>query len=152
MTHVNQAAFDLIKQFEGLRLAAYPDPATGGEPITIGFGTTAAAGVGIIPRLGMTITEAQAEGYLRLAVDGLAAHVGAMILRPVTDNQFGACVSLAYNIGLGNFAKSSVLRKINIGDMKGAAGSFALWNRASGREMAGLTRRRAAEAKLFSTP
>jgi len=149
---INQATVDLVKEFEGLRLKAYPDPATGGEPITIGYGTTAAAGVGIVPKLGMTITEAEAETYLVKALESFAAKIRPKITALINGNEFGAFLSLAYNIGPGAFAKSSALRKFNAGDKAGAANAILLWNKAGGKFMKGLERRRAAERRLFLTP
>ena len=146
---INQATVDLVKRFEGLRLTAYQDSV---GIWTIGYGTTAAAGVGIAPKAGMTITEAQAEAYLRAGLEKFAAQIRPMIKVPVTPNQFGACLSLAYNIGPGAFARSSVLRHLNAGNLERAKASFALWNKAGGKVLAGLVRRRAAEAALFSTP
>ena len=145
---INQAAVDLVKEFEGLRLTAYRD-AVG--VWTIGYGTTAAAGVGIVPRAGLTITEPQADEYLRIALDKFAAKIAPHIRVPVTDNQFGAIVSLAYNIGPGAFIASTLLRKLNAGDYIGASAQFARWNKAGGKVLAGLTRRRAAERALFDT-
>lgn len=146
---INQEALDLIKRFEGLRLTAYQDSV---GVWTIGYGTTARAGIGVFPKAGMTCTEAEAEAWLRAVVDKFARQVGAMITRPVTDNQFGAMVSLAYNIGPGNFSTSSVLKKTNAGDFAGAAASFALWNKAGGKVLKGLVTRRAAEAALYAKP
>lgn len=146
---INQATVDLVKEFEGLRLTAYRD-AVG--VWTIGYGTTAAAGVGIIPRAGLTIIEPAAEEYLRIAVEKFAAQIAPHIAVPVTDNQFGAIVSLAYNVGAPAVIKSTLLRKLNAGDYAGAAAEFARWNKAGGKVLAGLTRRRAAERKLFETP
>ena len=145
---INQAALNLIKEFEGFMAHAYKD-AVG--VVTIGYGTTAAADVGISPRLGMVITEPEAEAYLKAAVDKFAAQITKDMRRKPTPNQFGAMVSLAYNIGPGAFSKSSVLRKFNAGDIEGAADAFALWNKAGGKVLAGLVRRRAAEAALFRT-
>jgi len=149
---INSDALRLIKEFEGFSPKAYPDPATGGEPITIGYGATAAAGVGIKPKLGDTITEAQATDYLKRAVDKFASQIMPKVTRAATGNQFGAMVSLAYNIGPGAFIKSTVLRKFNAGDIHGAADAFLMWNKAGGKVMAGLTRRRKAERALFLTP
>lgn len=146
---INQAALDLIKEYEGLRLSAYQD-AVG--VWTIGYGTTAAASVGIIPKAGMTITEPQASAYLLKAVEKFAARISAGITVPVNENQFGAMVSLAYNIGPGAFLGSTLLRKLNAGDVPGAADQFAAWNKAGGRALPGLVRRRAAERALFLTP
>ena len=146
---VNQATLNLIKEFEGLRLTAYQDSV---GVWTIGYGTTARADVGVTPRAGMVITEGQAEQYLRLALEKFASAVRPLIKVPVTLNEFGACMSLAYNIGPGSFAKSSVLRLLNAGQKSAAAQKFALWNRAGGKVLSGLTRRRAAETTLFLTP
>lgn len=146
---INKTALDLIKEFEGFRAEAYRDSV---GVLTIGYGTTAAAGVGIEPKAGMKITEAQATGYLDAAVAKFSHRVTAALTRVPTDNQFGAMVSLAYNIGPGNFAKSSVCRKFNKGDIQGAADAFLLWNKAGGKVLNGLVRRRQAERLLFLRP
>jgi len=70
---------------------------------------------------------------------------------PTTAHQWAALVSLAYNIGTGALAKSTVLRKHKAGDYEGAAKAFSMWNKNDGKVMAGLTRRRRAEAKLYAT-
>lgn len=146
---INKATIDLIKEFEGFRAKAYLDPV---GICTIGYGTTAAAGVGIKPALGMTITEAQAVGYLMAAVDKFAAQISPKITRPINENEFGAFASLAYNIGPGAFGKSSALRKFNAGDKQGAANSILLWNKAGSKVLPGLVRRREAERALFLRP
>lgn len=146
----NKAGIDLIKQFEGCRLKAYPDPATGGEPWTIGYGLTSAAGIIRVIK-GLTITQEQADQYLVQSLAKYEEAVSKALTKPPTANQFGAMVSLCFNIGPGNFAKSSVVRKFNAGDTAGAANAFLLWNKAAGKVMAGLTRRREAEKKLFLT-
>lgn len=153
MTEVNAATIDLIKSFEGLELAAYVDPA---GIWTIGYGTTAAANVGIAPKAGMRITEAEAEEYLRRAVEKTAAAIRPKITAPVNENEFGAFVSLAYNIGAGAFSGSSALRHFNAGDKARAAASILLWNKATvnGKKtvLKGLVRRREAEKALFLRP
>ena len=146
---MNKATIELIKEFEGFRAKAYLDPV---GILTIGYGTTAAAGVGIKPALGMTITEAQAVGYLMAAVDKFAAQIAPKITMPINENEFGAFVSLAYNIGPGAFGKSSALRKFNAGDKQGAANSILLWNKAGSKVLPGLVRRREAERALFLRP
>lgn len=146
---INSAALRLIKEFEGFEAEAYKDPV---GIVTIGYGTTAAAGVGISPKPGDKITEAQATDYLKRAVDKFAAQILPKITRTPTGNQFGAMVSLAYNIGPGAFNKSTVLRRFNAGDIQGAADAFLMWNKAGGKVLAGLTRRRKAERELFLTP
>jgi len=149
---INDATINLVKEFEGLRLEAYVDPGTGGEPITIGYGTTARAGVGIVPKLGMKITKAEADEYFHRTLVKFAAQIRPMIKAPINDNEFGAFMSLAYNIGPGAFARSSALRKFNAGDKAGAADANLLWNKAGVRVMRGLERRRKAEKALFLTP
>lgn len=148
---VNAASLDLIVEFEGVRLQAYPDPATNAEPWTIGVGHTSAAGP---PKVfpGMTITKIQAYDILRTDLKKVEAEVDRLVKVPVNENQRGALVSLDYNIGGGNFSKSTLLKKLNAGDYAGAAAQFKVWNKAAGKVMAGLTRRRAAEEKLFLTP
>jgi GH24 family phage-related lysozyme (muramidase) len=100
----------------------------------------------------MAITQAEAEAYLVKALEKFAAAIRPKITAPINGNEFGAFLSLAYNIGPGAFAKSSALRKFNAGDKAGAADAILLWNKAGGRVMKGLDRRRAAERKLFLTP
>lgn len=141
---VTKPGLDLIKSFEGLSLKAYPDPATGGEPITIGYGHT--GGV----KLGTVWTQAQADNALADDVSRFAEGVSSLIgSAPTTQAQFNAMVSLAYNVGLGNFGSSTLLKKHKAGDYAGAADQFSRWNRAAGKVMAGLTRRRDAEAKMY---
>lgn len=146
---INDATKKLIKEFEGLRLKAYRCSA---GVWTIGWGHTSAAGAPkVVP--GMTITKAEAERIFDRDIERFAARVETLIKVDVTDNQFGACVSLAFNIGLGAFAKSSVLRFINAKRFDDAADAFMLWNKVTkgGRKVVepGLTRRRAAEMELF---
>lgn len=145
---VNQRTIELIKQWEGCKLTAYEDVA---GVWTIGYGTTAAAGVGIEPHEGMKITQEQADDLLHNTIDKFAPAVFSRIMVPVTDNEFGACLSLAYNIGLGAFAKSTVLRELNAGNKSAAANAFHMWNKAGGVRRKGLMARRDAEVELFLT-
>lgn len=146
---VNQATLDLIKRFEGCKLTAYKDIV---GIWTIGYGTTAAAGLGITPDKGMTITQDRAEDLLRQGVEKFAATVDALITAKVNANEFGGCVSLAYNIGTTAFAKSTVLRELNAGNKDRAAAAFKMWNKADGEVVQGLVNRRNAEVTLFLTP
>lgn len=139
-----EAALRLIKEFEGCKLKAYPDPATGGDPWTIGWGAT---GPGIGP--GVEWTQATADARLSQDVTRFANGVKQDVTWAATPNQLGAMISLAYNIGLAAFKKSTLLRRFNSGDVHGAQAEFAKWNRAAGKVMKGLTRRRTAEAKVF---
>ena len=140
---LSQRGIDLIKQFEGYSSKAYPDPATGGAPWTIGYGTTK----GVKP--GMVITAQQAEKMLRDAVAKFESGVSSLVTAPTTQGQFDAMVSLAYNIGLGNFGKSTLLKKHNARCYTCAADQFRVWNRANGKVMNGLTKRRAAERQVY---
>lgn len=149
-----KAGIDLVKQFEGCekkqpdgRFAAYPDPATGADPWTIGWGTT-----GSDVKKGVTWTQAQCDDRLKADLASFAKGVAAAIgPAATTQNQFDAMVSFAYNVGLGNFKKSTLLKKHKAGDHRAAAAEFAKWNKAAGKVMKGLTRRRAAEAKLYAS-
>lgn len=131
-----------IKASEGLRLKAYPDPASGGDPWTIGYGSTTGA------KPGMVITEAQAEEMLRRDVARFEAAVNKLAPK-TTQGQFDAMVSFSFNVGEGNLAKSTLLKKHNAGDYAGAANEFGNWTLAAGKRMPGLVTRRAGEAKLY---
>ena len=141
---INKAGVDLVRRFEGCRLRAYPDPGSGGHPWTIGYGST---GSHVTPT--SCITQDQAEGYL--VNDLRRFEQGVSSLAPVaTENQFAAMVSFSFNLGLGNLKTSTLLKKHNAGDYAGAALEFGRWNKASGKMMAGLTARRAAESALYA--
>lgn len=136
-------ALKLIKQYEGCELEAYPDPGTGGAPWTIGWGAT---GVGIVK--GVRWTQAQADE--RLASDIAKFMTTVVKAAPVaTDNQRGAMTSLAYNIGEQAFRDSTLLKLHNAGNYTAAAEQFGRWNKAGGRILNGLTKRRAAEAEVY---
>ena len=140
-------ALRLIKRWEGCHLKAYPDPGTGGDPWTIGWGST---GPGI--RKGVVWTQQQADDRLEADVRKFMDGVSKAVTAPLMENQLGALTSLAYNIGLGAFQKSTLLRKLNALDYKGAADEFLRWNRAGGRVMKGLTNRRTGERAVFIGP
>lgn len=146
---INQATIDLIKEYEGFEAKAYKCPA---GVWTIGYGTTAAADVGITPAAGMVIGKSEAEGYLHAALDKFSNQITPAIKNPINENEFGAFLSLAYNIGATAFKKSSALRHFNAGDKVKAADAMLLWNKAGGKVLAGLVRRRTAERALFLTP
>lgn len=146
---VNQATVDLVKQFEGFRAEAYRDPV---GVWTVGYGTTAAAGLGIVPKQGMRITEAEAGKLLKRGLEKFAREISPVITAPINENEFGAFLSLAYNIGHGAFARSTALRRFNAGDKRGAADAILMFNKAGGKVMRGLERRREAERALFLTP
>lgn len=137
-----------IAQREGNKLKAYPDPATGGEPWTIGVGHTSAAGPPNVKK-GMVITAAQSDEILSRDLKLFENAVSKAVKVPLTQNEFDALVSLAFNIGGGAFSKSTLVKKLNNGDRKGAADAFLSWNKADGRTLKGLTTRRQAERKQF---
>lgn len=147
----NRAGIELIKVYEGCVLVAYPDPATHGEPWTIGYGHTSRAGPPAV-RKGMTISEQQAADILVSDLITFEVAVAKLLKRNPTDNQFSAMVSLCFNIGPGNFAQSSVLKYFNAGDSQKAADCFRLWNKANGQVLPGLVKRREAERQLFMRP
>lgn len=144
----SQAGLNIIKKWEGLRLVAYPDPATKGEPYTIGYGHTSSAGLPYV-KPGMRITNQEAEDILRSDLKKFEDGVSKLLKRTPTPAQNDAMISLAYNIGLGNFQKSTVLRKFNAGDFAGAADAFMLFVKANGKVMNGLVKRREDERALF---
>lgn len=148
---LNQATINRIKQSEGLRLVAYPDPGSkDGLPITIGYGTTRING-NPVPR-NLKITEKQAEEYLRNDLEKFADGVRKLIKVRLNDNQFGALVSFAYNIGLEAFKKSTLLRLLNTGDYNSVPAQMRRWNKNDGKVMQGLINRREDEIKLWLTP
>lgn len=140
---IGQRGLDLIKSFEGKKLTAYVCPA---GILTIGVGST-----GPHVKKGMTITEAEAEALLREDLERFEAAVEKHTRGHATDNQFDALVSFAFNVGTEALRTSTLLRKHMEGDYAGAAAQFARWNRGGGKVLAGLTRRRAAEAALYAS-
>lgn len=139
---------NLIKKSEGFRGNAYPDPATGGKPYTVGHGTTVYPS-GMPVKLGDKVTQEQADAYLRNDVKKFEAAVSNAVKVKLTQGQFDALVSFTYNVGPANMASSTLIKKLNAGDVNGAADEFPRWNKAAGKVMAGLTARRAAERALF---
>ena len=130
----------LIKEYEGLRLGAYLCSA---GVLTIGYGHT--GGV----KEGDLITEQKAEQLLQDDLKKFENGVLRLVRVPLTQNQFDALVSFAFNLGVWNLGKSTLLKMLNDRDYKGAASQFIRWNKAAGKELAGLTRRRIAESELF---
>ena len=144
---VNEEGLAMIRTFEGFRGKAYRD-AVG--VWTIGFGHTSMAGPPQV-KPGMTVTRDKATQILARDIETFAEGVAGLLTSEVTSNQFSALVSFAYNVGLGNFRKSSVLKAVNAGDHDVVPRRLALWNKAGGRVLPGLVKRRAAEAALFAT-
>lgn len=135
----------VMHYFESCRLEAYPDPATGGEPWTIGWGDT---GPDVVPGLVITQEEADERFANRLARE-FEPGVEAAVTSGATQAQFDALVAFAFNVGLGNLKSATLLKLHNAGDHAGAAAQFSRWNKAAGKPMKGLSRRRAAEAAVY---
>jgi lysozyme len=145
---ISEKGLALIKRFEGCSLTAYPDPATGGAPYTIGYGWTGKVdGKPIVP--GMTIKQETAERLLRCGIVIYEQDISRLVRVRLNQNQFDALVSLSWNIGTRAFSTSTLLQKLNSGDYQGAADQFLRWVNANGREMPGLVTRRRAERDLF---
>ena len=141
------SAINLIKQFEGLKLTSYPDS---GGVYTIGFGNTKNKDTGQAIKQGDKIDLATAERWLKIDVDERIKKIKPLIKVPINENMKAALVSLAYNIGTGAFASSTLLRLLNSGaDKKLVADQFLRWNKVQGKEVKGLTNRRKLEQELF---
>lgn len=137
---ISQAGLDLIKEFEGFEPEAYLCPA---GIWTIGYGHTGDVSEG------QTITEEEAEELLRQDVAFAEDAVTDYVEGDLTQGQFDALVCFVFNIGAGAFRDSTLLRLLNQGDNEGAAEQFLRWNKAGGKVLSGLTRRREAERELF---
>lgn len=135
----------LIKQFEGCKLTAYQDSV---GIWTIGYGWTQPVD-GKPIRAGMTIKQETAERLLKTGLVSYESDVSRLVKVGVTQGQFDALVSFTYNLGARSLSTSTLLRKINAGDYAGAADEFLRWNKAGGKVLKGLTRRREAERALF---
>jgi len=150
---VQLASEVLIKPFEGYARAqpdgsctAYPDPGSGNEPWTIGWGST-----GKDVRPGTTWSRDTAAARLAHEVSAFAMAVAALSPRLLKepDRRYAAIISFVYNCGTGNYRISTLRKRVNTGDWHGAKEEIVKWNKARGRVMKGLTRRRAAEAALL---
>jgi len=137
---MSDRALEMLKQFEGLRLRAYRDSA---GVWTIGYGHTKTA----YP--GMVITRAEAERLLRQDLVRFEKAVRDSVRVPLTQNQFDALVSFSFNVGVGAFRKSTLLKRLNKKDYAGAKQEFRRWVYAGGRRLQGLVNRRNQEAHLF---
>ena len=134
----------LIEESEGLRLTAYRDPI---GILTIGYGHT-----GSDVYEGQVITQTEAEDLLKQDLSVAEGAVKQYVKVDITQREFDALVDFCFNCGIGNFRHSTLLTKINAGDFDGAEKEFIRWDRAGGKKLAGLTRRREAEAALFRKP
>lgn len=143
----------LLHHYESCRLAAYPDPGSlDGHPWTIGWGHT-----GKEVKRGLVWTQAQADAAFVQDLAATEAGVQRLVKVSLSQSQFDALVSFAYNVGLDEnqngkaegLGESTLLRKLNTKDYAGAAEQFLRWNKNDGVVMYGLTRRRTAERALF---
>lgn len=131
----------VVGGFEGLRQNAYPDPATKGPPWTVCYGET--KGV----KRGDHYTVAECKAMLIKSLEKYAAGIEACVKVPMTDGQFIAFTSFAYNVGVSAACNSSVVRQTNQGNKRAGCDALMKWNKAAGITFPGLTRRRAAERK-----
>ena len=148
MNRLTKEGIDLIHSFESCRLQAYKDPV---GIWTIGWGHTSMAGP---PKVtpGMRITQAYADEIFARDIKKYEDHVKRLVTVPINDNQYSALVSFCYNLGPGNLEESTLLRMVNDRMFTSAANEFQKWNKAKGKVLNGLTRRRYAERDLFLTP
>jgi lysozyme len=142
---ITPEAIDLIKHYEGFRTHAYRD-ATG--ILTIGYGHTSMAGPPVV-NAGDVVSAAQAEDILAADVEKFAAGLRPLLHRELSDKQFSALVSFAYNVGISNVARSSVLAAVNAGNFEAVPQRLSLWVKAGSQTLPGLVKRRAAEAAMF---
>jgi lysozyme len=135
---------NLLKNFEAFRGKAYQDVV---GIWTIGYGTTRINGVPV--KFSDVCNEQQAVEYLQSDLVKFETVINEDVKVPVTQNQFDALACFTYNVGIGAFGSSTLLRKLNAGDYSGAANQLLLWNKAGNKVVAGLTNRRQSERSLF---
>lgn len=149
--NISSKGLDLIKKWEGCKLQAYLDPV--GIP-TIGYGTIAYPD-GRQVAMGDRITQEQADGFLLHECTSICARIEGLCKAPINQNQYDALVSFSYNVGVGAFGDSTLLRKLNESDYAGAASEFLRWNKGTVNgqmvELQGLTNRRMDEKVLFES-
>ncbi|WP_367396290.1 lysozyme [Pantoea sp. Ep11b] len=139
---VSNNGINLIKRFEGLELKAYRDSV---GILTIGYGHTHAV------KAGDVITGEQADAFLREDLQVAELTINSSVKVKLTQGQFDALASFVFNLGSGNFVKSTLIRKLNAGDYASAADEFGKWVNAGGKKLPGLVKRRAAERGVFLT-
>jgi lysozyme len=144
MRTIKQRGLELVKHFESLYLKAYKCP---GGAWTIGWGHTGLKHNDGTVHPGRVVTESEAENLLRHDMESFAERVENLITVALDDDQFDALVSFDFNTG--GLAKSTLRKKLNAGDYEGAADEFLKWNKAGGKVLRGLTRRRKSERNLF---
>lgn len=144
---ISENGLNLIKQFEGLSLVPYLCSA--GVP-TIGWGNTFYENMKKVTMQDEAITRERADSLFNfLVTSNFVNVVNRLVIVDINQNQFDALVSFVYNLGSGNFEKSTLLKKVNQSDFIGASLEFEKWNKANGKVLNGLTKRRLAEKELF---
>lgn len=147
---VSDKGIELIKKFEGLSLKPYLCPA---RIPTIGYGNTFYEDGTKVTMSDKLITAERATAMLKVVVSQFAVGVAKLItFKGVSQHQFDALVSFAYNVGLGNLKSSTLLKRVNKNEIELASMEFKKWDKAGGKVLAGLTKRREAEAMLFREP
>jgi lysozyme len=146
---LNEAGYKLICKFEGLKLKPYLCSA---KIPTIGYGNTYYPDGKRVTLLDKEITKEHAFDIFKEVADRFAKRVDTLVTKPLTQNQFNALVSFAYNVGTGSFQSSTLLKKVNINpnDLTIRA-EFLRWNKANKVVVNGLTIRRTEESKLYFT-
>lgn len=143
---ISNKGLELIKEFEGFSSVAYLCPA---KIPTIGYGNTFWED-GRKVRIGEQISKSKALELLEFVANkDFADKIFPLIKVQVNQNQFDAMVSLAYNIGVGAFSNSTLLKRVNAKDFIGAGNEFLKWDKSGGKPLLGLTRRRQREKELF---
>ena len=142
---ISKTGIDLISSFEGIRLNSYDD---GVGVWTIGIGTTVYPN-GVKVKKGDKCILEQAKEYFAHDLKSFEKTVNDSVKAPLSQNQFDALISIAYNIGSTAFKNSTLLKKLNAKDYAGAADQFLRWNKGGGKVLKGLVRRREAERALF---
>lgn len=141
--NISQNGVNLIKRYEGLRLKAYK-PVKTEKYWTIGYGH-----YGADVKEGMEITEKHAEELLRQDLKKFEGYVNSYVKVELTQNMYDSLVSFTYNCGAGSLKSSTLLKLLNKGDYKGAAGQFEKWTKGGGKVLPGLVKRRKEEKELF---
>jgi GH24 family phage-related lysozyme (muramidase) len=152
---INQAGLQIVKQSEGYAqlipgttsVRAYPDPGTGGDPWTIGYGHT---GPDVFP--GVVFTQAQAEAALLSDLSSAESDVSSAVTVSLNANEFSALVSFTFNVGGPQLRSSTLLRLLNQGQRQAAADQFMKWVNGGNGPLPGLVTRRTAERALFLKP
>ena len=138
--NIGQKGIELIKHFEGCELEAYKCPA---GVWTIGYGHIKGVSEG------MSITQEQAEQMLLDELKEYENYINELVVVDLSQNQFDALVSWVYNLGPANLKSSTLLKVLNSGDYAGVPAQIERWNKAGGKVLEGLIRRRLAESSLF---